>query len=69
VIDVLLDRQRLLGIRIADLERANLPAHVYALEQQIQALRSEQRELRQRIALLEQQLHAGRASSGESSAS
>jgi hypothetical protein len=56
LIDVLLDRQRLLRIRIADLERAHVPAHVYALEQQLQALRSEQRELRRRIAELEHKL-------------
>jgi hypothetical protein len=54
VIDVLLDRQRLLGIRIAQLEQANTAAHIFALEQQIQALRDEQRMLRQRIAELEQ---------------
>jgi hypothetical protein len=54
VIDVLLDRQRLLGIRIGQLESANTKAHIFALEQQIQALRDEQRELRRRIAELEQ---------------
>ena len=53
IIDVLLDRQRLLGLRIANLERTNMAMHVYALEQQIQALRDEQRQLRQRIAELE----------------
>jgi hypothetical protein len=53
VIDVLLDRQRLLGIRIGQLESANTRAHIFALEQQIQALRDEQRELRRRVAELE----------------
>jgi hypothetical protein len=56
LVDVLLDRQRLLGIRIGQLEAANLPAHMFALEQQIQALRDEQRELRRRIAELERAL-------------
>lgn len=54
IVDVLLDRQRLLGIRVGQLESANTPAHIFALEQQIQALRDEQRELRRRIAELEQ---------------
>ncbi len=58
IIDVLLDRQRLLGIRIANLERTNMAMHVYALEQQIQALRDEQRELRRRIAELENRLNS-----------
>jgi hypothetical protein len=57
VIDVLLDRQRLLGIRISQLESTNMPMHVFALEQQIQALRDEQRTLRRRVAELEQRLH------------
>ncbi len=56
IIDVLLDRQRLLGIRIGQLESTNMPAHVFALEQQIQALRDEQRDLRRRVAELEQRL-------------
>jgi hypothetical protein len=54
IIDVLLDRQRLLGIRIGQIESTNAPAHLFALEQQIQALRDEQRELRRRIQELEQ---------------
>jgi hypothetical protein len=53
VIDVLLDRQRLHSIRIDQLESANTGAHIFALEQQIQALRDEQRELRKRLAELE----------------
>ena len=53
VIDVVLDRQRLHGIRIGQLESANTAAHLFALEQQIQALRDEQRELRRRLAALE----------------
>lgn len=56
VIDVLLDRQRLLGIRIGQVEAQNMPMHVFALEQQIQALRDEQRLLRERVSQLEQQL-------------
>lgn len=60
VIDVLVERQRLLSIRLNALESTHLPMHVYALEQQIQALRSEQRELRRRVAELEQQLAASR---------
>jgi hypothetical protein len=58
VVDVLFDRQRLLALRIAELERAHLPAHLYALEQQVQALRAEQRQLRRRIAELEGRLAA-----------
>lgn len=54
VIDVVLDRQRLQSIRIGQLESANTAAHIFALEQQIQALRDEQRELRKRLAALEQ---------------
>ncbi len=53
VVDVLLDRQRLHSIRIGQLESANTNAHIFALEQQIQALRDEQRELRKRLAELE----------------
>jgi hypothetical protein len=53
IIDVLLDRQRLHHIRLGQLESANTAAHLFALEQQIQALRDEQRELRRRLAALE----------------
>jgi hypothetical protein len=53
VLDVLLDRQRLHHIRLGQLESANTAAHLFALEQQIQALRDEQRSLRKRIAELE----------------
>lgn len=56
IIDVILDRQRLLRIRVSQLESANLPAHIFALEQQIQSLRDEQRELRRRVAELERHL-------------
>jgi hypothetical protein len=58
IIDVLLDRQRLLGVRVNQLESLNAPAHLFALEQQIQALRDEQRLLRRQIAELERQLAA-----------
>jgi hypothetical protein len=53
IIDVVLDRQRLHTIRLGQLESANTAAHIFALEQQIQALRDEQRLLRRRISQLE----------------
>lgn len=55
-IDALIERQRLLAIRVSAIESAHTPVHVYALEQQIQALRAEQRELRRQIAELERRI-------------
>lgn len=57
-LEALAEKERLLGIRVREVEQLRLPAHLFALQQQVATLRGERDRLEQRIAELEARLVA-----------
>ncbi len=55
-LDALAEKERLLGIRVREIEQMRLPAHLFALQQQVAALRAERDLLARRVAELEARL-------------